>query len=103
MRFCSRYLLVLTATYHMLGLRSESDVFYNPIPLYHMSGGIVGIGCALAKGIPSVLRNKFSVTAYWTDCIKYNCTVSKARYIYLTIDLYYKNGKNQTLFSWDNT
>ncbi|XP_014230312.1 long-chain fatty acid transport protein 1-like [Trichogramma pretiosum] len=72
----SRYLLVQTATYHMLGLR-QGDVIYNPIPLYHMSGGIVGTGCALIKGIPSVLRTKFSVTTYWMDCIKYKCTVSQ--------------------------
>lgn len=70
-----RYLLVTMATFHMLGLRPASDVMYNPIPLYHMAGGLVGTGCALVKGIPSVLRTKFSVSAYWTDCIKYNCTV----------------------------
>ncbi|XP_066596387.1 long-chain fatty acid transport protein 4-like [Prorops nasuta] len=73
----SRYLLVQTATFHMLGLRRDSDVMYNPIPLYHMAGGLVGTGCALIKGIPSVLRTKFSVSAYWTDCIKYNCTLSQ--------------------------
>ncbi|XP_014205068.1 long-chain fatty acid transport protein 4-like [Copidosoma floridanum] len=72
----SRYLLVQTATYHMLGLRNN-DIVYNPIPLYHMSGGIVGTVCALTKGIPSVLRTKFSVSAYWTDCIKYNCTITQ--------------------------
>ncbi|KAJ8679470.1 hypothetical protein QAD02_015257 [Eretmocerus hayati] len=72
----SRYLLVQTATYHMLGMR-QSDIVYNPIPLYHMSGGVVGTGCALIKGVPSVLRTKFSVSAYWTDCIKYNCTITQ--------------------------
>ncbi|XP_043275860.1 long-chain fatty acid transport protein 4-like [Venturia canescens] len=73
----SRYLLVTTATYHMLGLRADSDIMYNPIPLYHMAGGLVGTGCALVKGIPSALRTKFSVSAYWTDCIKYNCTLAQ--------------------------
>ncbi|XP_015175020.1 PREDICTED: long-chain fatty acid transport protein 4-like [Polistes dominula] len=73
----SRYLLVITATYHMLGLKANYDIFYNSTPLYHMSGGIVGTGCALAKGIPSVLRNKFSVSAYWDDCIKYKCTLAQ--------------------------
>lgn len=65
----------MVATVHMLGLRS-SDVMYNPLPLYHTAGGLVGTGAALVDGIPSVLRGKFSVTNYWTDCIKYNCTVS---------------------------
>ncbi|XP_015592624.1 long-chain fatty acid transport protein 1 [Cephus cinctus] len=73
----SRYLLVMVATYHMLGLRANSDIMYNPLPLYHMAGGLVGTGCALVKGIPSILRTKFSVSAYWTDCIKYNCTVAQ--------------------------
>ena len=59
----------------MLGLRF-SDIIYNPIPLYHLAGGVVGTCCALTLGIPSVLRNKFSVSSYWTDCIKNNCTVS---------------------------
>lgn len=69
--------MVITATYRMLGLRADSDILYNPIPLYHMSGGLVGTGCALTKGIPSVLRSKFSVSAYWADCIKYKCTLAQ--------------------------
>ncbi|XP_012262603.2 long-chain fatty acid transport protein 1-like [Athalia rosae] len=73
----SRYLLITMATYHMLGLRANTDIMYNPLPLYHTAGGLVGTGCALVKGIPSVLRTKFSVSAYWTDCIKYNCTLSQ--------------------------
>lgn len=78
------------ATYHMLGLRADSDIMYNPIPLYHMAGGMVGTGCALVKGIPSVLRTKFSVSAYWTDCIKYNCTVSQRFIGVLRFYYYYK-------------
>ncbi|XP_046961358.1 long-chain fatty acid transport protein 4-like [Vanessa cardui] len=72
----SKYLLIVVATVHMLGLRS-SDRMYNPLPLYHTAGGLVGTGAALVDGIPSVLRNKFSVTNYWTDCIKYDCTVAQ--------------------------
>ena len=59
----------------MLGLRA-SDRLYNPLPLYHLAGGLVGTAAALVDGIPSVIRTKFSVTNYWTDCIKYNCTVT---------------------------
>lgn len=69
-----RYLLIVVATVHMLGLDS-SDVMYNTLPLYHTAGGVVGTGAALVDGIPSVLRAKFSASNYWTDCIKYNCTV----------------------------
>ncbi|CAK1603333.1 unnamed protein product [Parnassius mnemosyne] len=72
----SKYLLVVVATVHMLGLRS-SDRLYNPLPLYHTAGGLVGTGAALVDGIPSVLRAKFSVSNYWNDCIKYQCTVAQ--------------------------
>lgn len=72
----SKYLLIVVATVHMLGLKS-SDVMYNPLPLYHTAGGLVGTGAALIDGIPSVLRAKFSASNYWTDCIKYNCTVAQ--------------------------
>ncbi|CAH0726567.1 unnamed protein product, partial [Brenthis ino] len=72
----SKYLLVVVATVHMLGLRS-SDRIYNTLPLYHLAGGLVGTSAALVDGIPSVLRTKFSVTNYFTDCIKYNCTVAQ--------------------------
>lgn len=71
----ARYLLVVMP-YNLLGMRS-SDILYNPNPLYHTAGGMIGVGFSILKGIPSVLRTKFSVSAYWTDCIKYNCTVAQ--------------------------
>ncbi|KZC12231.1 PREDICTED: long-chain fatty acid transport protein 4-like [Dufourea novaeangliae] len=71
----SRFLLVVMP-FNLLGLKSN-DTLYNPNPLYHTAGGMLGVGFAILNGIPTVLRAKFSVTAYWTDCIKYNCTVSQ--------------------------
>ncbi|XP_022125784.2 long-chain fatty acid transport protein 4 [Pieris rapae] len=72
----SKYLIVVVATVHMLGLKS-TDRMYNPLPLYHLAGGLVGTAAALVDGIPSVLRSKFSASNYWSDCIKYECTVSQ--------------------------
>ncbi|XP_037297678.1 long-chain fatty acid transport protein 4 [Manduca sexta] len=72
----SKYLLVVAATVHMLGLK-KSDRMYNSLPLYHMAGGVVGTGAALVAGIPSVLRSKFSASNFWTDCINYECTVAQ--------------------------
>ncbi|KAJ0181727.1 hypothetical protein K1T71_002449 [Dendrolimus kikuchii] len=72
----SKYLLVVVATVHMLGLKS-SDRMYNSLPLYHTAGGLVGTGAALVDGIPSVIRSKFSASNYWTDCINYDCTVAQ--------------------------
>ena len=51
-------------------------VFYDPLPLYHSAGGVVGIGLMMCFGATVVLRQKFSVRNFWKDCIKYNCNVS---------------------------
>ncbi|GBP23080.1 Long-chain fatty acid transport protein 4 [Eumeta japonica] len=72
----SKYLLIVVATVHMLGLKPW-DRMYNPLPLYHTAGGLVGTGAALIDGIASVMRPKFSASNYWTDCIKYKCTVAQ--------------------------
>lgn len=54
---------------------TESDIFYNPLPLYHSAGGIIGISCPWLCGAPVVFRRKFSASKVWEDCAKYNCTV----------------------------
>ncbi|KAL0849047.1 hypothetical protein ABMA28_013410 [Loxostege sticticalis] len=72
----SKYLLIVVATVHMLGLNSK-DRLYNTLPLYHTAGGLVGTGAALVDGIASVVRPRFSASNYWTDCIKYDCTVAQ--------------------------
>ena len=71
----SRFLMVVMPC-SLLGIKS-TDIVYNPNPLYHTAGGMLGVGFAILKGTPVVLRTKFSVTAYWTDCIKYNCTAAQ--------------------------
>ena len=50
-------------------------VFYDPLPLYHSAGGVVGIGLMMIFGATVVIRPKFSVRNFWKDCIKYNCNV----------------------------
>ncbi|KAK0076722.1 hypothetical protein PV325_004958 [Microctonus aethiopoides] len=71
-----RYMLVSCGVYYMLGLR-KTDRIYDSLPLYHSAGGIVGAGQALCIGITVVLRRKFSVSKFWTDCIQYECTVAQ--------------------------
>jgi hypothetical protein len=63
---------------HLLEMHPD-DIIYNPLPLYHTAGGIIGTGPPLICGNPVVLRTKFSASAYWKDCIKYNCTVRDQR------------------------
>lgn len=55
----------------------EDDIVYNPLPLYHSAGGMLGTSGPLCHGYSAVLRKKFSATAYWPDCIKYNCTAGQ--------------------------
>ncbi|KAE8752443.1 hypothetical protein FOCC_FOCC000915 [Frankliniella occidentalis] len=72
----SRYLFATLAALKSLRL-TQSDVIYNPLPLYHTTGGNVGVGCALVAGITVVIRSKFSASAYFAECAKYGCTVAQ--------------------------
>ncbi|HWW12227.1 MAG TPA: long-chain-acyl-CoA synthetase [Brevundimonas sp.] len=46
---------------------TEKDVTFNVLPLYHSTGGLVGIGPALLNGGRLVLRKRFSATTFWPD------------------------------------
>ena len=46
---------------------TDKDVTFNVLPLYHSTGGLVGIGPALLNGGRLVLRKKFSATTFWPD------------------------------------
>lgn len=46
---------------------TDKDVTFNTLPLYHSTGGLVGIGPALLNGGRLVLRKKFSAQAFWPD------------------------------------
>lgn len=64
-----------TALTCMIDIRQD-DIVYNPLPLYHSAGGMVGIGQTICHGISVALRRKFSASNFWPDCVKYKCTVS---------------------------
>jgi len=53
----------------------QSDRIYIPLPLYHSSGGIAAVGIAIFTGATIVLVRKFSVTQFWSDCVKYDVTL----------------------------
>ncbi|XP_016930647.3 long-chain fatty acid transport protein 4 [Drosophila suzukii] len=71
-----RFLFMSAGSYYMLRMSSD-DVVYNPLPLYHTAGGIVGLGNALLNGSTVVLRKKFSARNFWLDCNHHNCTVAQ--------------------------
>lgn len=72
----TRYFLMIIAIKTMLSITAK-DIVYNPLPLYHSAGGIVGAGMAVINGSTVVIRRKFSASNYWKDCVKYKCTVAQ--------------------------
>ncbi|XP_064649666.1 long-chain fatty acid transport protein 4-like [Lineus longissimus] len=70
----SRY-YYMASTLHMMFRLTDRDIIYDCLPLYHTAGGILGIGQTLIWGNTLVIRKKFSASNFWTDCVRYNCTV----------------------------
>merc|ERR1719341_1023924 len=74
----SRFLFAMYALYEGLVL-SPADVLYSPLPMYHTAAGLMVTGAAMAEGLSSVSRKKFSASQFWRDC--YNNNVTGAQYI----------------------
>ncbi len=53
----------------------ESDRIYNPLPLYHSSGGVCAVGLAFFSGGALILKRRFSVHEFWSDVHKYGATI----------------------------
>ncbi len=70
----SRQLFACIAVPMTCGIRQD-DVFYCYLPLYHSSGGQLGSGAALFGGTTTIIKKKFSASAFWKDCVKHNVTV----------------------------
>ena len=64
-----------TAVHTMLAFKDD-DIIYDPLPLYHTAGGMLGVGQAVLLGNTVVIRRKFSASNFWKDCSQYKCTVS---------------------------
>ncbi len=69
-----RFFYMATSTHHFFKINSN-DIIYDTLPLYHTAGGVLGIGQCFLKGCTVVIRQKFSASRFWDDCIRYNCTV----------------------------
>lgn len=46
---------------------TPTDRIYDCLPLYHSTGGLVGVGAALLNGGRLIIRKKFSATNFWPD------------------------------------
>nr|AII21954.1 fatty acid transport protein 3 [Sesamia inferens] len=71
-----RYLLIPLGVQNSAQLKT-SDVLYDPLPLHHTAGGVLGAGLGVVIGCTVVLRKKFSASNYWSDAAKYGCTATQ--------------------------
>jgi fatty-acyl-CoA synthase len=53
---------------------TEKDRTYNCLPMYHTSGGVLGIGSTLIVGGSVYIREKFSARQFWDDVVDNGCT-----------------------------
>jgi fatty-acyl-CoA synthase len=53
----------------------SGDRMYNCLPMYHSVGGAVATGAVLINGGSAVIREKFSVSRFWDDIVRFDCTL----------------------------
>ena len=63
-------------------LRSD-DIMYCPAPLFHSLALIRGFVGALLSGASIVFREKFSVSEYWSDAIRFEATVGLSTNVFI--------------------
>jgi fatty-acyl-CoA synthase len=52
-----------------------SDRMYNTLPMYHSVGGVQATGAMLVTGGSVAIREKFSASQFWSDVVRWDCTV----------------------------
>lgn len=52
-----------------------TDRMYNCLPMYHSVGGVQVPGAILVAGGTVVIREKFSASQFWSDVIRWDCTM----------------------------
>ena len=45
------------------------------LPLYHATGGLVGVGAAISHGGAVIIRRKFSASSFWDDVCNFEATL----------------------------
>ena len=78
--FNNRYILASGGCTTVIGCK-ETDIVYSPLPLYHSVAGMIALAGTMRHGLTMVMREKFSASNYWPDCVRYNVTVSSLRNI----------------------
>jgi fatty-acyl-CoA synthase len=53
----------------------STDRMYNCMPMYHGVGGVQAPGAILVGGGSMVIRERFSASQFWSDVIRWDCTL----------------------------
>ena len=51
------------------------DRMYDCLPMYHSAGGVLAPGAILVGGGSVVIRDKFSASQFWSDIVRWDCTL----------------------------
>jgi len=51
------------------------DSIYDPLPLYHSTGGVCAVGLAFMPGGALIIKRRFSVNEFWSDIHRYRATI----------------------------
>jgi fatty-acyl-CoA synthase len=70
----SRALRIMLGFAAAIGAKA-TDRVYMCLPMYHTNGGVIALGLALSVGGSAYIREKFSASAFWNDCIAQKCTL----------------------------
>jgi fatty-acyl-CoA synthase len=54
---------------------TPTDRLYNCLPIYHSVGGVQATGAMLVGGGSVVIREKFSASQFWSDIVRWDCTL----------------------------
>jgi fatty-acyl-CoA synthase len=57
-----------------VGVTDEDRIFLT-LPLYHATGGMCGVGCAIYTGATLLLQRKFSASHFWEDAVATHATM----------------------------
>ncbi|MBV9548589.1 MAG: long-chain-acyl-CoA synthetase [Alphaproteobacteria bacterium] len=52
-----------------------SDRIYDPLPLYHSTGGVCAVGLAFFSGGALIIKRRFSVHEFWPDIHRHGATM----------------------------
>jgi fatty-acyl-CoA synthase len=67
---------VIAWTHWFSGLAglTNADRLYNALPMHHSVGGVVAVGAPLVAGGAVAIAPKFSVSRFWDDVARWDCT-----------------------------